>query len=591
MTSSLGASSSMTRYLLAPRTSLNGEATVIRYAKNIKLTTTVQDLEPSKILPPLLEILYEEVLVADLFQAGVDELGNPHSSATNVELTFQVEYTENYEGFWRSTAAFFGITMTMVGLVGLLRLYNWSRRNSQLPGDGQIDLAFIARGISYMLSTFSSVFFWFLFCYAAYFFVFFKMQDNVHLLLPTNREEYGSYNDYYPFVITLQVCFFGQVARMLEIVVRQSNVDVFFLDWEKPRGRIPSKRGDGTKSRFAPISIWRTLFMVNEYAEMQTYRRYSVELALILTATLLIGADLQFAATPTPNFRDLTPGTLNIVLRFFNTSFWFLLIVYGEIIWKWAIQDRYFTEPPTHAFVDLATMAKTSVFILDEKYHGYYLHCRSQHEYADVSMLEISRQLQQEQQGLTTDRGLPGCPSKSLQTFEIYVTGEWKRQYNHIFRSMMTEELAGTGELDFFSKLFRRKGKPSSERLVKASRKLNAFLRGFVDQDTSNFPVSHREQTFLHRFLHTPPEMLNNKDSIFFPDTFYNYDKVLFYGETWNLILFNLLCVTTFDLWWDNTMLAIFATFLFDKFFVIMRTITGNANLSNKTLVDDRFMI
>lgn len=28
-------------------------------------------------------------------------------------------------------------------------------------------------------------------------------------------------------------------------------------------------------------------------------------------------------------------------------------------------------------FVDLATMAKVSVLILDEKYHGWYLHCRS----------------------------------------------------------------------------------------------------------------------------------------------------------------------------------------------------------------------
>lgn len=28
-------------------------------------------------------------------------------------------------------------------------------------------------------------------------------------------------------------------------------------------------------------------------------------------------------------------------------------------------------------FVDLATMAKVSVLILDEKFHGWYLHCRS----------------------------------------------------------------------------------------------------------------------------------------------------------------------------------------------------------------------
>lgn len=38
---------------------------------------------------------------------------------------------------------------------------------------------------------------------------------------------------------------------------------------------------------------------------------------------------------------------------------------------------RSFRSPCTSRFVDLATMAKVSVLVLDEKYHGWYLHCRS----------------------------------------------------------------------------------------------------------------------------------------------------------------------------------------------------------------------
>lgn len=579
---------------ISSKVSATDEPSVIRYAKSIRLTTTVQEIVTNKIYPPVLEILYEERLVSDFYRNGVDEDGNPPEETTYVELVFTVEYTENFDGFWQSTSAFFGITMTIVGLFGLLRLYNWSRRNSRLPGDAPVNFGFILRGISYMLSTFSTVFFWFLFAFSAYFFIFFKMQDRVHLLLPVDREEYGSEDDYYPFILVLQLCFFGQLARMIEIVIVQSNVDIFFLDWEKPRGRIQSKRGDGTKTKFAPISVWRTIFMANEWNELQRLRRYNLEFALLLLSTILIAGDLQYLATPTPDFQDLSEGPLNPVLRFFNTCFWYIVITSVQIFFKWAIQDRYITEPPTHSLIDLCTIAKVSIFVLDEEYHGFYLHCRSQHEFADCSMLEISRQLRQEEEGLTTDRGLPGCPEKGLQAFEIYVTGEWKRQYNHIFSTMMTEEIQGahsdTGS--FLLRVLRRKNdRPVAEKLVRASRKLNAFLRSFVNQDSSEFPIQHRDQTFLHRFLHTPPEMMNSKDNIFFPDPFYQYDRVLLYGQTWNLILFNMLCITTFDIWWDSTVLSIFFAFMLDRIFVITRELFGNTNLSQKTLVDDRFLI
>ena len=579
---------------ISSKTTANGEAAVIRYAKSIVLTTTVQQIQVDKIYPPVLDIQYEERMVSDLFAQGTDEQGVPLESATTTYLSFTVEYTENYSSFWNTVTALFAISISCVVLVSGLRMYNWTRRNSRIPGDAPIDFPFLIRGFSFLFSTYAQIFYWFLFAYSFYFFLFFKMQDNINLMLPVSRESYGSDNDYFGFYMTLQVCFIGQICRMCEIVIQQSNVDIFFLDWEKPRGKVASKRGDGTKSKFAPVSVWRTIFMTNEWNEMQKERRYDIQFALLLLATILVAADFQYAATPTPNYKDLTPGPLNIVLRFFNTSFWFLLIANVQIMWKWAIQDRYFTEPPTHSFVDLCTMAKISVFVLDEKYHGYYLHCRSQHEYADGSMLEIARQLRQEEEGLTTDRGLLGSPSAGLQTFEIYVTGDWKRQYDHIYRTMMQEELQGSQSdtSSFLMRVVRRKGaKPAPEKLVKASRKLNAFLRNFVDQATADFPIQHREQTVMHRFLKTPPEMVGTKNNIFFPDTFYGYDKVLFYGETWNLLLFNVLSITTLEYWTEDIMVSIFVAYLFDRAFLIWRELMGNANLSSKTLVDDRFLI
>jgi meckelin len=385
-----------------------------------------------------------------------------------------------------------------------------------------------------------------------------------------------------------------QMVGMMEILYVQTNCDVFLVDWEKPRGRVSSKRGgsDGSKTKFAPISVWRTLFMANEWNELQTARSYSVEFSFLASATLLLGFDLQYLATPRPDL-DLSANNLNMVLRFANTTFWFLVASYGQIFYRWAIHERYFSEPGPQSFVDLCTMAKLSVFILDEEYHGYYLHCRSQHEYSDGNMLEISRQLRQEAEGLTTDRGLPGGPP-GVQMYELYLSANWKKQYNHIFRTMMSQELAGihADKTSFLARVFgRRSGKVPAERLVRASRKLNAFLRGFVDQTTSDFPSVHREQTFVHRFLHVPPESTaNSKDTLFLPDKKSRFTKVLLYGQEWNLILFNVLSLGFFDYVYENTVLAIFLAYLLDCAFVGIRSAFGNANVAAKTLVDDRFL-
>lgn len=44
------------------------------------------------------------------------------------------------------------------------------------------------------------------------------------------------------------------------------SVDVFFLDWEKPR-RVLAKGGG--REEAAPVSCWRTLLVANEWNELQ----------------------------------------------------------------------------------------------------------------------------------------------------------------------------------------------------------------------------------------------------------------------------------------------------------------------------------
>ena len=51
----------------------------------------------------------------------------------------------------------------------------------------------------------------------------------------------------------------------------QSQVDIFLLDWERPRASSQSNQTGGGENlvTMAPVSIWRTYFIANEWNEIQ----------------------------------------------------------------------------------------------------------------------------------------------------------------------------------------------------------------------------------------------------------------------------------------------------------------------------------
>ena len=369
-------------------------------------------------------------------------------------------------------------------------------------------------------------------------------------------------------------------------------MQIFFIDWERSRGRIMK----GARGSSTPVSVWRTIFMANEWNELQTVRKTSIELTLICVVSILNGAGAEWYATPQPDMAYLGDGELNSVLRFANVTMWFLVICYGQRVWKWAILERFFTEPPHRLFVDLCTLAKVSVIIFDDKYHGYYLHCRSGGAFADDTMFKIAEQLREENE-FGGQRGLEGAPD-GIQTFEIYVSAAWKEKYDQVFGSLQQQEQQQQeqqrGALPF--KIMGLKGAPGSrapkDKLIKASRNLNRFLHGFVDRADGDHEYRFNENTFVHRVLRVPPDLHGDTNySLFYPDEEYTYDNVLMYGHEQDLMLMNILMFTTADLWFGNTLLSAFLTFGLELLVMYLRASSGQTNMAHKTMVDERFLI
>ena len=111
-------------------------------------------------------------------------------------------------------------------------------------------------------------------------------------MLPADRLNWLTNNDYYPFRVIVGLCFVGQVFRMVEIIMLQCNIDIFMMDWEKPRGKLVNPREASGDTKTTPISAWRTIFCANEWNEMQCIRKTDSTLTLIFILFLFVGCDM-----------------------------------------------------------------------------------------------------------------------------------------------------------------------------------------------------------------------------------------------------------------------------------------------------------
>ena len=105
---------------------------------------------------------------------------------------------------------------------------------------------------------------------------------------------------------------------------------------------------------------------------------------------------------------DLTPGPIDPILRFVNVTWLWIVIEIVQLVFVDQIWYRFIGEYPESQFLDMCVIAKISVFILDERYHGYYMHCRSPHEHADANMVEIDKNLAKMRDNLVVNDPMQG---------------------------------------------------------------------------------------------------------------------------------------------------------------------------------------
>ena len=153
----------------------------VRWASSIKFRITLDPALNERIYTPFVEITYRERSTASI------------NEGSRTSVAFLMDYFKDMADFWsRILTAFIIFQVVIVVIIGV-RLAAWLKQNPRalLPGKFGSHLAF--RVFYLLFDVWSGIMFWIIFFTAGYWFVFYKLQENAYLLLPSVDEWDYSY--------------------------------------------------------------------------------------------------------------------------------------------------------------------------------------------------------------------------------------------------------------------------------------------------------------------------------------------------------------------------------------------------------------
>ena len=244
---------------------------------------------------------------------------------------------------------------------------------------------------------------------------------------------------------------------------------------------------------------------------------------------------------------------------------------------------------------------------MDERFHGYYLHCRSPHQYADGSMIELLDMLHKEESGLVVDRSFDDAPP-DVQSFEIFASCEFRLAFDKVYNNLLlttdavqngisgrgpggstaTGGGSGSGSGANTPGYNRVPGTNSNsstnpyDSLFKYWYELLTFLQEWIENNFNKNSLRHviREKTYNESLFGLPPDLsLPEQPSVFYPDRKFDYTSVFFLGRELDLLLLNILMYSLCDLWFNNTMLSMLLTYLLEQILCFIRFELGKVCL------------
>ncbi|KAG7242035.1 hypothetical protein INR49_024080 [Caranx melampygus] len=484
---------------------------VIRVASSIKIRfQLVPRTQEGQVYPPLMTVTYKDVLITDI-------------NTQTVSTTFAVEYEMDQNEARIKTDTALGVMGGVAVLYSLLKTVSWKRRIAS----PLIDVETMMKFLLFYAGDLANVFFAVTVGTGLYWLIFYKAQQFVSVLLPLpNQEE--------QFVTYIGCAFALKAVQFLHKLILQVSVDIFLIDWERPRSKTSKTvQASGESKRDpAPVSIWRTYFVANEWNEIQTIRKISPTFQIMAVLFFLEVLGFSNLALRDPwstlqrSSEAYTPS-YSLTLRYGLAATLWLCIGLLQVIF-FTVFHEHFVEDKIRQFVDLCSISNVSVLVLSHRCFGYYIHGRSVHGHADTNMEEMNNNLKREAESLCGQRGL--LPNTEIQTFQVSLTNRLRSQYDRI-----REPLNRMGP----SRLIDASTANRFELNVRAYHTLNHFLGSIIDHAHPDMDYIVKDKLVFERVIGM--EFLEpNEKSIFYNDEAHSFSDVLFYGNEATLLILTL---------------------------------------------------
>ncbi|XP_077144952.1 meckelin-like [Ranitomeya variabilis] len=486
------------------------------------------------------------------------------------QVSFAVTYAQSQGTFKRDTDITLAVLGSLAALLAILDTSTWLRRS----GQQSIGIMVIIKFLAFLCGTLANTFFLVAYGIAIYWLIAFKGQTSVvSVTLPPSGGQVET-----DFIIYLSVAFSLKALEFIHLLVSQLTYNIFLIDWEKPKDKSPSNVPGKSN-----VSFWRTILVANEWNEIQAHRKLSPLLQLFLVLLLLEVVGFKNIATKDLNL-DLHPSAggyqapMSLILRFGMAASMWLAVGIVQVLFFIFIFERFF-EDKIKQFVDLCSLSNVSVFILTHKCYGYYIHGRSVHGQADVSMEAMLDHLRKEEENLCPLRGLE--PGSEVQTFEVLLSERVREQYEKIMQPLMEAPRGPKGG---------NEKNPMLQQRIKTYYTINRFLSCFLEHVYKDMDYLVKDKLFLESVLDVEFQQPIDK-SILYTDDRFRFSRTLFYSNELVLLLFDTLLFCVIDLGTQNFVLATIITFVVQTFVKILRSEIGRKNLSMQTMVEENFLI
>eukprot|EP00347_Sterkiella_histriomuscorum_P018733 403344384 len=595
---------------------------IVRWAADIKMKITLDPNNEERIYRPYLEITYKE------------KQSNLIHSNTVTHVRFVMDYFQDMTKFWRDIMiAFIVFHVLIVGIIAF-RLYAFIKQNPPSLLPGKFMKILIWKMIYLIADVWSEIMFWILFFTSAYWFVTYKIQANAYILLPSVDDWESSYRIFdivFGFILAMRL-----IAVVMKII-EQSTVDIFLIDWEVVDPY--NKRDDVVDN----VIVWRSIFLANEFNEMQIeYRYIKPETTLIWFAFFIkaLGWEYFAEANPDMNATDNQLIPINYVLKFFLAALIFLCIMAVQYILE--AGNSWVSSLKFQEFMDLCSVTNISMIIMDEPFHGYYIHGQAPWGRSDLTLTELKQNLDAEQSGLQQQRGLDNglktsvVQGQSITSFEIYLPSKIREEYDKIYKSRISipklQDMAKNAqkkkevEESKDESGFQNKSKEHDEsaELVKKKQKIKSSIDINLQSERERMIFEHEckkqqlsnqlkkvinevyinkaqyimERGCWERLLKRLPVEINLGALTGIPylvrDMFSkwpNFTSILYCSLDYQIVILFIMFFSVFDRASGSSIISIGIIYIIEKLLKTFRQWLGESNLSKKTLIDSRFFV